>query len=195
MVCISYIFYCALQRAGHLAKVQCLEVRCEMTAEFYHAYLREANQKRSIVCNGRIIYRNFCSPHFYILSNRRKLLCVMNPNKFRSCEFLIRQHEERNDKVLVFWYVYILFNIGCCKISPIYRFVFIFVAATTCFLFWTLRIVLTSQLFMAKRLMMNANQVFIASKMIQTSIHSSSPRCQYPLNVYGAYLTESRSSL
>ncbi|KAK3753721.1 hypothetical protein QZH41_013801, partial [Actinostola sp. cb2023] len=31
-----------------------------------------------------------------------ELLYVMNPNKFRSCEFLIRYHERRNDKVIVF---------------------------------------------------------------------------------------------
>ena len=27
---------------------------------------------------------------------------VMNPNKFRTCEFLIRYHEQRGDKILVF---------------------------------------------------------------------------------------------
>ena len=106
-----------------------------MTAEFYHAYLREANQKRQEEYNPLFVivelYIGIFVPLFvifscfYILSFRRKLLCVMNPNKFRSCEFLIRQHEERNDKVLVFWYVYILFTIGFWEISPIYRFVFI----------------------------------------------------------------------
>lgn len=34
--------------------------------------------------------------------NRRLILCVMNPNKFRACQFLIRYHERRNDKVIVF---------------------------------------------------------------------------------------------
>ena len=34
--------------------------------------------------------------------NRRLLLCVMNPNKFRACQFLIRYHERRNDKIIVF---------------------------------------------------------------------------------------------
>jgi DNA excision repair protein ERCC-3 len=32
----------------------------------------------------------------------RLLLCVMNPNKFRACEFLIHYHERRNDKIIVF---------------------------------------------------------------------------------------------
>ena len=31
-----------------------------------------------------------------------QLLYVMNPNKCRSCEFLIRYHEQRNDKIIVF---------------------------------------------------------------------------------------------
>jgi DNA excision repair protein ERCC-3 len=30
------------------------------------------------------------------------LLCVMNPNKFRATEFLIKYHEKRNDKIIVF---------------------------------------------------------------------------------------------
>ncbi|VDD92592.1 unnamed protein product [Enterobius vermicularis] len=66
-----------LQKAGHIAKVQCAEVWCPMTAEFYSYYLRA-----SIA--------------------RRLLLSVMNPNKFRICEFLILFHERRNDKIIVF---------------------------------------------------------------------------------------------
>lgn len=30
------------------------------------------------------------------------LLYTMNPNKFRACQFLIRFHERRNDKIIVF---------------------------------------------------------------------------------------------
>jgi len=48
-----------------------------MTANFYSAYLNETQRKQ-------------------------RLLYVMNPNKFRTCEFLIRWHEKRGDKVLVF---------------------------------------------------------------------------------------------
>eukprot|EP00915_Cephaloidophora_sp_WS-2016_P005708 GHVH01007569.1.p1 GENE.GHVH01007569.1~~GHVH01007569.1.p1 ORF type:complete len:771 (+),score=91.04 GHVH01007569.1:58-2370(+) len=66
-----------LQDAGYLAKVQCCEVWCSMTSEYYRAYL-EAN------------------PH-----TRRKLW-VLNPNKLRTCEYLIRYHESRKDKVIVF---------------------------------------------------------------------------------------------
>lgn len=31
-----------------------------------------------------------------------QLLYVMNPNKFRACQFLIRYHERRGDKTIVF---------------------------------------------------------------------------------------------
>lgn len=30
------------------------------------------------------------------------LLYCMNPNKFQACQFLIKYHEERGDKVIVF---------------------------------------------------------------------------------------------
>ncbi|CAI4230565.1 unnamed protein product [Auanema sp. JU1783] len=66
-----------LQKAGHIAKVQCAEVWCPMTSEFYSYYLR-----------AQIA--------------RRLLLAVMNPNKFRICQFLIKYHERRNDKIIVF---------------------------------------------------------------------------------------------
>jgi DNA excision repair protein ERCC-3 len=32
----------------------------------------------------------------------QKLLSIMNPNKFRAAEFLLRHHEARGDKVLMF---------------------------------------------------------------------------------------------
>lgn len=48
-----------------------------MTAEFYKEYLRQSHAKQ-------------------------RKLWVCNPNKLRVCEFLIRFHEARNDKVIVF---------------------------------------------------------------------------------------------
>jgi DNA excision repair protein ERCC-3 len=52
------------------------------------------------------------SPEFYAeyliacdqpgMGRRRQLLWVTNPNKFRSCQFLIRYHEARGDKIIVF---------------------------------------------------------------------------------------------
>lgn len=49
------------------------QVWCPMSAEFYSYYLRAQ-------------------------IGRRLLLAVMNPNKFRICQFLIKYHERRNDK-------------------------------------------------------------------------------------------------
>ena len=48
-----------------------------MTPEFYHEYLKEQSRKRM-------------------------LLYCMNPNKFQACQFLIKYHEDRGDKIIVF---------------------------------------------------------------------------------------------
>ncbi|KAJ8282152.1 hypothetical protein COCON_G00046710 [Conger conger] len=66
-----------LQNNGYIAKVQCAEVWCPMSPEFYREYVA-------------------------IKSKKRILLYTMNPNKFRACQFLIRFHERRNDKIIVF---------------------------------------------------------------------------------------------
>ncbi|KAF8909404.1 DNA helicase [Gymnopilus junonius] len=66
-----------LAAKGHIANVQCAEVWCPMTPEFYHEYLKEQSRKRM-------------------------LLYCMNPNKFQSCQFLIKYHEDRGDKIIVF---------------------------------------------------------------------------------------------
>jgi len=60
-----------------IARVQCAEVWCPMSPEFYREYL-------------------------VMKSQRKLLLSTMNPNKFKSCQFLIRYHERRNDKIIVF---------------------------------------------------------------------------------------------
>lgn len=67
-----------LQRAGHIANVQCAEVWCPMAPEFYREYLDTES-------NGR-----------------KTLLYVMNPIKFQYCQFLIKHHEQRGDKIIVF---------------------------------------------------------------------------------------------
>ncbi|XP_064456146.1 general transcription and DNA repair factor IIH helicase subunit XPB-like [Ornithodoros turicata] len=66
-----------LQNGGYIAKVQCAEVWCPMTPEFYREYLAAR-------------------------SSKKLLLFVMNPNKFRACQFLVRFHERRSDKIIVF---------------------------------------------------------------------------------------------
>nr|CAD7424080.1 unnamed protein product [Timema monikensis] len=66
-----------LQKRGFIAKVQCAEVWCPMTPEFYREYL---------VCR----------------TCKKLLLYVMNPNKFRATQYLIRYHERRGDKTIVF---------------------------------------------------------------------------------------------
>ncbi|KAK1403566.1 DNA helicase [Heracleum sosnowskyi] len=68
-----------LVKGGFIANVQCAEVWCPMTEEFFAEYLKEENSKM------------------------KQALYVMNPNKFRACEYLIRFHEEqRGDKIIVF---------------------------------------------------------------------------------------------
>ncbi|KAF2113854.1 P-loop containing nucleoside triphosphate hydrolase protein [Lophiotrema nucula] len=67
-----------LSEQGHIAKVQCAEVWCQMTPEFYTEWLKPSSvQKRS-------------------------LLSIMNPKKFQACQFLIDYHERRGDKIIVF---------------------------------------------------------------------------------------------
>ena len=66
-----------LQKEGFIARVQCSEVWCHMTPEFYREFLT-------------------------IKSMKKLLLCVMNPNKFRATQFLIKYHEKRGDKTIVF---------------------------------------------------------------------------------------------
>ena len=66
-----------LAQKGHIANVQCAEVWCPMTAEFYQEYLRESSRKKM-------------------------LLYIMNPTKFQAAQFLIHYHEKRGDKIIVF---------------------------------------------------------------------------------------------
>jgi DNA excision repair protein ERCC-3 len=66
-----------LSDQGHIAKVQCAEVWCPMTTEFYEEYLKAPPRKRG-------------------------LLYTMNPSKFQACQYLIDYHERRGDKIIVF---------------------------------------------------------------------------------------------
>jgi DNA excision repair protein ERCC-3 len=67
-----------LTTQGYLANVQCVEVWCPMTGPFMKEYLMASNARL------------------------KQLLYVMNPSKIRAVEFLVRFHEERGDKIIVF---------------------------------------------------------------------------------------------
>jgi len=67
-----------LTAQGYLANVQCVEVWCPMTGPFMKEYLMASNARL------------------------KQLLYVMNPSKLRATEFLVRFHEERGDKIIVF---------------------------------------------------------------------------------------------
>lgn len=67
-----------LTQQGYLANVQCVEVWCPMTAEFMSEYLMASE------------------------SRRKQLLCVLNPNKMRVCQYLLNYHKERGDKIIIF---------------------------------------------------------------------------------------------
>lgn len=67
-----------LAEQGHIAKVQCAEVWCPMTPEFYTEYLNEPDARK------------------------RTLHYIMNPRKFQAAQFLIDYHEKRGDKIIVF---------------------------------------------------------------------------------------------
>ena len=58
----------------------------------------------SVITELPILYLNDDDFREYltIKSMKKMLLCVMNPNKFRAAQFLIKYHEKRGDKTIVF---------------------------------------------------------------------------------------------
>ncbi|KAK2964917.1 putative General transcription and DNA repair factor IIH helicase subunit XPB [Blattamonas nauphoetae] len=66
-----------LQDKNFLARVQCVELLCPMSGEFYAKSLMERKRKQL-------------------------LYSVLNPNKIQACEYLIRFHQARHDHILVF---------------------------------------------------------------------------------------------
>jgi DNA excision repair protein ERCC-3 len=67
-----------LQQNNYLAKVQCLEVWCEMTSLFYQHYHDRKN------------------------TTQKTILSATNPNKFMSCQYLVDLHTARGDKIIIF---------------------------------------------------------------------------------------------
>lgn len=68
-----------LSEQGFIARVKCYEIWCKMTGPFYKAYLEDDKTRE-----------------------RRRIISSLNPNKFNMVERLIRYHESRGDKILVF---------------------------------------------------------------------------------------------
>ena len=81
-----------LAAAGHLARVQCTEMWTPMTSEFYSEYLKADGMGGGGPGQAAAKHMPF----------RRQLLYSMNPNKVRTCSYLIDFHEAKYDKILVF---------------------------------------------------------------------------------------------
>lgn len=115
--------------AGYLANVQCVEVRCEMDPLFYGQYLscdgHDRVKLREMVRLGALA--GLSKPHGALRSaafNRMGgwnkwiarfdtlLVCfargpvpqlaIMNPVKYYALDYLLRYHEARGDKIIVF---------------------------------------------------------------------------------------------
>lgn len=85
-----------LTNQGYLARVQCTEVWCPMTKEFYTKYIEYgagAGGVNSSGNNGAPSARD---------SRLQRLLYTLNPTKFRVCEYLVKYHSQRGDKIILF---------------------------------------------------------------------------------------------
>eukprot|EP01033_Poteriospumella_lacustris_P016024 gene16024-11469_t len=81
-----------LTNQGYLAKVQCTEVWCPMTKEFYEEYIRfgsGSTSSNALTATARD-------------ARLQRLLYTLNPTKFRVCEFLVKYHCNRGDKIIIF---------------------------------------------------------------------------------------------
>jgi DNA excision repair protein ERCC-3 len=93
-----------LTEQGYLARAQCVEVWCPMTKEFYAEYIRCGSQSHT---------------------RTQKLLYLLNPTKIRVCEYLVKYHIARGDKIILFsddlpaLYLYCTLLKGVCEIPYI----------------------------------------------------------------------------
>jgi DNA excision repair protein ERCC-3 len=78
-----------LTNQGYLAKVQCTEVWCPMTKEFYEKYIKYGAENTGAGPSARD-------------SRLQRLLYTLNPTKFRVCEYLVKYHSSRGDKIILF---------------------------------------------------------------------------------------------
>jgi len=76
-----------LQEDGYLARVRCIEVWCDMSEEFFIEYL-QAQDSADVPGSMR--------------ATLQRALWTCNPNKLKTCELLIKHHEQRGDKIIVF---------------------------------------------------------------------------------------------
>eukprot|EP00434_Breviolum_minutum_P000474 symbB.v1.2.000409.t1/scaffold30.1/size407774/25 len=76
-----------LQEDGYLARVRCIEVWCDMSEEFFIEYL-QAQDGADVPGSMR--------------ATLQRALWTCNPNKLKTCELLIKHHEQRGDKIIVF---------------------------------------------------------------------------------------------
>jgi len=113
-----------LTQQGYLASVQCIEVWCPMTVEFYQEYLKYGNYNAAnnassaafLTANSNTmgnsipteadeeVVRSSANAKNVIggKSRMQQLLYILSPNKFRSAEYLLKYHRERGDKVILF---------------------------------------------------------------------------------------------
>jgi DNA excision repair protein ERCC-3 len=68
----------ALAENGYIARVRCIEILCPMTSEFYRRYLETTDFRAKM------------------------RLWTLNPNKYLACLHVLKLHQERQDKVLIF---------------------------------------------------------------------------------------------
>jgi DNA excision repair protein ERCC-3 len=88
-----------LTRGGFLARVECVEVRCPMAPAFMQAYLQGQEEAQCLAGGGGGgggARRGRSADHAL------QLLYETNFNKLLWTRFLVRWHEARGDKILVF---------------------------------------------------------------------------------------------
>jgi len=83
-----------LTNQGYLAKVKCVEVQCPMVPCFQEAY-NNCSKKNTLMPSSS-------SSKGKTSMRLQQLLYVMNPEKIRAVEFLVRYHEQLGHKIILF---------------------------------------------------------------------------------------------
>lgn len=142
-----------LASKGHIANVQCAEVWCPMTPEFYAEYLLENTRKRT-------------------------LLYVMNPRKFQATQYLIRYHEERGDKIIVF-----SDNVHALVVSNTVHGWIIFMSFALITMSRNMQRSYKSHIFTVELVSKSVCAFYKTSNTIQLSIPFSYPKLAIPLSI------------